>query len=212
MNKFFKMFGAAGFLAVFLILGGCGSDSAPTVAAKATPVTAAVAVNGVATTTAAASPTTAGGTTVMTIPSGTTITSSAVGGFTAAPVVTVSTLTSGTAAITPAKVGTTTFSVSSTAGAVDITFNTTGNVTLGTPVAVTIPVTTTPASPITVISIKADGTTQTYNNGVYTATSGTTGPGVVTVPGVTDFCWFAVNPVFLSPTGSTGSASTFQIR
>lgn len=190
MNKFLKMFGAAGFLAGMLMIGGCGNDAPPPTTVKApSAITAATS-----------------GTTVITIPAGTSITTTA-GGFTGdVPSITAS-VPASTAGMTPAKSGTSTFTVSSTQGAIDITFNTTGNVTLGTGVDVIIPVTAAPTAPITVVSIKTDGTTQTYTNAVYSAANST-----VTVPGVTNFCLFLVNPIFKSSTGSTGSASTFNIR
>lgn len=213
MKKFIKMFGAAGLLAAMMMFSGCGSDDSGCGSNPATKSAAPVTVpstvaSGVATTSAAVSLKTDSGTTVVSIPAGTTITTNATGGFTAAPVVTVTTPTNGTTSgVTPAKSGTTSLVVSDAAGSVDISFNTSGKVTLGTPVSVVIPVVKAPSTtPATVIAIKTDGSTKTYNTGVYDATAKT-----VTVSGVTDFCWFVVDPVFKKDDGTTGSASTFHL-
>jgi hypothetical protein len=215
MNKFFKMFGTVGLLAGMLMVGGCGggdNNSSSSVDSKPTPVAATVAATGVATTTAAVTPATPAGVPVMTIPAGLTITSDATGGFSAAPTITISTPSNGTTSgVVPAKSGTTSYTVTDAAGSVDISFNTTGKVTLGTGVPVTIPVVKAPTTPIQVMAIKSDGSTHVYTTGVvYTPTSGTTGPGTVTIPSVSDFCWFVVSPLFTSSTGSTGGPSIIK--
>lgn len=116
-----------------------------------------------------------------------------------------------TAGVPVVKVGTTSFTVADAAGAVDISFAGADAFKLsGTGATVNIPVAKAPDNTTTpqVVAIKADGTTKTYTTGnTYTAATATNS-GFVTVPNVTDFCWFVVNPKKANPSG-TGSVSIF---
>lgn len=216
MKKFLKMFGLAGLLAGMMMVSGCGDDNSPAVVTKsnAIPATSATVAAGTVTVTTSVEAKTAGDVTALTIPVGVTFSATGTSdtAFTTLPAINVSTPSNGTTSgVAPAKIGTTSFTVTDAAGAVDISFGTASKVTFtGAGATVVIPVVKAPAT-TEVVAIKSDGTSQSLT-GAYTApatgTISASNPGKVTVNGVTNFCWFVVSPTFANPSGSTGSYGT----
>ena len=206
MKSFFKAFGFTALLAGLLISGGCGGYSATV--SQSTDTAPSVVFNaGAATTTAQISANSATGLTALTIPAGIVITTP--GGFSAAPAITVTVPTGNPNSLVGSyTLGGTTYRVNDAAGAVDISFGTSGNVTLsGAGATVKIPVSAAPANPIVVTSVKPNGVAGTIYSSANNATSVnqvTYASGVVTVTRVTDFCAFLVNAQASS--GSTGSS------
>lgn len=211
--KFYAKFGIVALLAGMVALGGCGSNDndSPTVQSKSTTVAADQVTVASGNATVAAGKTvvaqTSSGVQALSIPAGVTIDTNVA--MTAPPTITVSTPSNGTTSgVTAPKISGVTYTVTDSAGAVDISINGASSFTLNNSGAtVVIPVVKTPAAvganATPVRFIKSDGTTGMLT-GTYAATTGTTGPGTVTVTGVTNFCWFAVEAVLTSPTGSTG--------
>ena len=209
--KMLKKMLIAGCLGVPLMLAGCGDDDnkALTVS-KSTPVAADVnTTTGVATTTAAVAATPANSSVVaFALPAGSDITPPAGTKFTAAPTIVVSTPVNGTTSGVPTvTINGTVFRLSESKGAVDISISGVSSFTVSAPGAtVKIPVVVTTGltdgdTAVPVTAVKSNGTTQSYL-GTYDATAKT-----VTVNNVTNFCFFVIDGVWLSTTGSPGTAT-----
>jgi len=227
-----RMFQGMCLVALSFALNGCGSSSsssdetpAPTTTSQTTTVTSAQVAAPPASAPAgsiavaatqpleAAAPLQTGATksvTAVTIPASATIIPPAGVTFstTTPPVIVVSTpvdnataAASGLPRVTPATGAA--FTVASSNGAVDVSISGAGSFTLSTPATVNIPVNAVLTNPVTVYSVKANGTTSTLS-GTYSVD--TNGNKIVTVL-TSDFCWFIVKPVpVVVPTGSTGGS------
>jgi hypothetical protein len=227
MKKFFKMFGAVGLLAGMLMVTGCGSDSSTPLTTTTSTTTIPVAsvkagaAAGTVTTTAtvpvAATPITVDGVTQaqakVTIANGATIIPPTGVSFSAAapPTIVITQPVNGTTlGVIPALVKGAYFAVTGSAGSVDVSIAGVSSFSLtGAGIDVEIPVTFKPAivaGKVEVVFIKLDGRSGIVpQGGTYTATAGTTGPGVVKVTDIRDFCWLTVNPTFTAITTTTGS-------
>lgn len=209
MKRMLKMMTTVLALGGLMAIGGCGSDEAnplPPAPAQQTAVPATVAGQ-TATTTAPVNAVTAAGVPAVAIPINTAIVATG-GTMPPAPAIVVTTPTNGGVGYVPPVVsGGTTLTLGSSSGAVDISIPGVTTFTVGGAGAtVTIPVTNdsglNAGAIVSVTAVKANGTTYKINGTV----SGD--KKTVTVNGVTNFCWYLINPDWLTPTGSTGSTGT----
>lgn len=205
--RFVKISGVSATLVALLMAGGCGSDSGsvPATQSNSTTLTSTNSTlnsNGTVTTTTAVTAMTAAGVPAVTIPASTTITAKDATGatvpFTALPAIKVDTPTSGVTGMpNPTTQG---FTIASTAGAVDITIGGMNTVTFSPAITLTIPVDPAKVTNRTVHMNKNDG-----KGWIDLGTATITG-NVATVT-TTSLCWFGIDNIYKSATGSTGSGS-----
>lgn len=182
--------------------GGGGGSSSDTVS-QSTAVTVTSGGSGTVITTTATSAKTANNAVAVTIPASTVITPT--GGTLAAGTLNINVATPAngtTSGVPPYSSSGTTFTLTDSSGAVDISIAGVTGFSLNSGATVVIPAPgVAPGNPaaVPVKAIKADGSTTNYT-GTYDATAKT-----VAVTNVTNFCWFVANPTFRSSTGSTGS-------
>jgi hypothetical protein len=213
MSKLLKMFGMAALLGALIMTGGCGGsdDETPVVTSVTSPIVGAT-VNPSTPNTA----TTGAGNTIVTTPPGTTgylITGGVSVSLPAGTVITAPTAITLPPSLTftapsdstPAFSGTNgvpvptgRLAVASTAGAVDVQLTGAASATFNPAITITVPVPgKAVGSVVTVYTVS--GTTYSLLGNFTVATA-----GFVRFP-VSSLSWKVCNPIFTTPTGSTGS-------
>ena len=209
MGQFHKTVLTVMSILFFFIFAGCGGGDSPKTESQITPVAATVSSDGTSATFNEPIPVkSTSGSIVTSLSAGTviTVTSGKLASVQTVSVIITTPVNGTTSGVPTVLNGGTTFALTSAAGAVDISIPGVDTFTVaGAGLTINIPVANIAGlvdgqNNVRVTGIKSNGTVREYTDGVFNAAT-----KMVTLSGVTDFCWFVANPNWISPTGSTGS-------